>query len=123
MKIALIVLLLTYIGCQDYNSNTFDQDRYGEIELTGGGPEFGPAYSALQKHCMSCHRHAQWAAYTDKQDWVTNENLVVPGDPTGSQVLFRIVNFGGASGSDMPQGGAQIPEADYEAIKAWVESY
>lgn len=121
MKIALIVLLLTYIGCQDYNSNTFDEDRYGEIELTGG-PVFEAGYYAARKHCMSCHRHAQWAKYTDKQDWVINENLVIPGDPSASQLLFRIVNYGGGS-SDMPEGGAQIPKSDYDAIKAWVESY
>lgn len=121
MKISLIVILLTYIGCQDYNSNTFDRDRYGEIELDGGS-EFKTAYPALQKHCMSCHRHAQWAGYTNEEDWVNNENLVVRGDPGASQVLYRIVNYGGAS-SDMPQGGAQIPQKDYEAIKVWVESF
>ena len=120
MKIALIVLLLTYIGCQDYNSNTFDQDRYGEIELTGGA-EFEAAYSALQKNCMSCHRHAQWAEYTNEQDWVQNENLVVPGDAGQSQVVYRIINYGGAN-SDMPVGGGQIPTAEYNAIKAWVET-
>ena len=120
MKIALILILVTYIGCQDYNSNTFDQDRYGEIELTGGS-EFEAAYSALQKNCMNCHRHAHWAEYTNEQDWVNNENLVVIDDPNGSQVLYRIVNFGG-TGSDMPQGGAQIPTSDYNAIKTWVET-
>jgi hypothetical protein len=120
MKIALIVLLLTYIGCQDYNSNTFDQDRYGEIELIGGG-EFKVAYSALQKNCMSCHRHAHWAKYTNEQDWVQNENLVVPGDAGQSQVVYRIINYGGAN-SDMPVGGGQISTAEYNAIKTWVET-
>lgn len=126
MKIALIALLLTYIGCQDYNSNTFDQDRYGEIELTGSGDlsTFRAAYPILQKRCMNCHRHAQWAGYTDKNDWVTNENLVVPDDEDGSQsqVLYRIKNFGGTS-SDMPQGGSQLPAEEYEALKAWVTGY
>lgn len=120
MKIGLILLLVTYIGCQDYNSNTFDQDRYGEIELTGG-PEFEAAYSALQTRCMGCHEHSHWAEYTNEQDWVINENLVVPGDVDGSQLVFRIVNYGG-NDSDMPQGGSQIPEAEYNAIKTWVET-
>lgn len=120
MKIALIALLLTYIGCQDYNSNTFDEDRYGVIELSGG-PEFEAAYTALQKNCMSCHEHGHWAEYTNEQDWVINENLVVAGDVAGSKLVFRIVNYGG-NNSDMPVGGGQIPENEYNAIKTWVET-
>jgi hypothetical protein len=121
MKLALIGLLLFYIGCQDYNSNTFDKDRYGEIELTGG-PKFEAAYPVLQTHCMSCHRHAQWSEYTNKQDWVDNENLVVAGSPDSSQLITRIINHGSAN-SDMPQGGNALPTADYDALVDWVTNF
>lgn len=124
MKIAIIALLLFYIGCQDYNANTFDRDRYGEIELTGT-PAFQAAYPILQTKCMNCHRHSQWSGYTNEQDWVNNENLVTPGpssDGGDSQVIYRIINHGGAS-SDMPQGGSALPAAEFEKLKTWEAQY
>ncbi len=121
MKLAVIGLLLFYIGCQDYNSNTFDRDRYGEIELIGGA-KFAVAYPVLQTNCMNCHRHAQWSEYTNKQDWVDNENLVVPLDPNNSQLITRIINHGSAN-SDMPQGGNALPAADYQALVDWVADF
>jgi uncharacterized membrane protein len=118
MKIALILVLLIFIGCQDYNANTFDQEKYGIIELVGGA-NFKASYPILQNRCMNCHRHSQWAGYTNKQDWVTNENLVISGDPDGSQLIFRIKNHGGTS-ADMPQGGQSLPSDEYQKLVAWV---
>lgn len=120
MKSAALALILLSTACQDYNANTFDRARYGKIELTGGN-EFKASYPVLQKRCMNCHRHAQWAGYTDEQDWVNNENLVIFGDVNGSQLIYRIINHGGAS-SDMPQGGKPLPAAEYETLRGWVES-
>jgi uncharacterized membrane protein len=118
MKLALITILITFISCQTYNANTFDQEKYGVIELEGG-PNFKASYAILQDKCMSCHRHAQWATYTKTQDWVTNENLVIDGDPDNSQLIYRIINHGGAS-SDMPQGGQALPAAEYQKLVEWV---
>ena len=115
----LFVLALLY-GCQDYNSNSYDKDRYGEIELTGS-PQFKAAYPVLQSRCMNCHRHAQWSAYTNQQDWVTNENLVIAGDSQNSQLVYRIINSGSAN-SDMPQGGSALPTAEYNSIVDWVDN-
>jgi hypothetical protein len=126
MKLAIIALLLFYIGCQDFNSNTFDKDRYGEIELAGNvTPSFRASYKILQTKCMNCHRHAQWAGYTNSQDWVTNENLITPGASTDggdSQLIRRIINYG-ATESDMPQGGSALPASDFETLKAWEAEY
>ena len=123
MKIAIIALLLFYIGCQDYNSNTFDKDRYADLELTGNtaSGKFAASYKILQDKCMTCHRHAQWSAYTDSQDWVTNENLITPGAPD-SQLITRIINAG-TTQSDMPQGGSALPAADFDTLKAWEAEY
>lgn len=119
--LSLLIILLASIGCQDYNANTFDRDRYGVIELTGTSC-FKAAYPVIQQYCMNCHRHSQWSEYVNEQDWVTNESLVVPGDVDGSQLVFRIVNYGGTS-SDMPQGAASLPPAEYEKIRTWVANF
>ncbi len=120
MKLAIIALLLFYIGCQDYNSNSFDKDRYGETELNGSA-NFKASYKILQNKCMNCHRHAQWAGYTDAQDWVTNENLITPG-AGDSQVITRIINAG-TTQSDMPQGGSALPSSEFDTLKAWEAEY
>jgi hypothetical protein len=124
MKLAIIALLLFYIGCQDYNSNTFDRDRYGNLELNGSA-NFQASYKILQNRCMNCHRHAQWSGYTNSQDWVTNENLITPGGTFGgadSQVIYRIINHGGTQ-SDMPQGGSALPATEFDTLKAWEAEY
>jgi uncharacterized membrane protein len=121
MKFFLIGLLIFYIGCQDYNSNTFDRTRYGEIEISGSA-RFEAAYGILQNRCMNCHRHSQWSGFTDEQDWVNNENLVVKtGNASDSQLIYRIINNGGAS-SDMPQGGQALPASEYDQLVDWVEN-
>jgi hypothetical protein len=111
-------ILFLFASCQDFNTNSFDREKYGSLELTGGA-NFRASYEILQNQCINCHRHAQWSAYTDKTDWVTNENLVVPGDPNASQLIFRIINHGSAS-SNMPQGGSALPTAEYNKLVEWV---
>jgi hypothetical protein len=119
MKFAVIAILFTYIGCQDYNSNSFDKDRYGAIELTGSAG-FKASYPILQNKCMNCHRHSQWSGYTDERDWVNNENLINPTGAAGdSQLIYRIINHGGAN-SNMPVGGQALPPAEYETLTNWV---
>lgn len=128
MKLALIALLLFYIGCQDYNSNTFDKDSFGDLELTGAPAQltqFKAAYPILHDKCMNCHQHSQWAGYTDAQDWVTNENLVTPGattDSGDSMVIRRIINFG-ATESTMPVGGSALSNSEFETLKTWEATY
>ncbi|MFP5386436.1 MAG: hypothetical protein ACLGHN_10180 [Bacteriovoracia bacterium] len=117
MKILLIVLLLFYIGCQDYNSNSFDRDLYSETELVGG-PDFVGSYNILQKHCMGCHTHSQWSEYTNEQDWI-NRGLVVSGDAASSELIQRIWNSGAAS-ADMPLGGGPLSASEYQSLVNWV---
>lgn len=115
MKQALIALLLIFISCQTYNANTFDEDKYGPSDLTGGA-NFKASYKILQTRCVSCHSyHQEWAGYTDTQDWVNN-NLAIDGNPDGSPVIFRLINHGG----DMPQGGQALPASEYQTLVDWV---
>lgn len=119
VKLFLIILLASFIGCQDYNSNTFDEDRYGPTDLVGG-PEFIKAYPILQKKCMSCHYHAQWSAYKNQADWV-NQGRVVEGDKDNSDVINRIINYG-ANFSNMPQGQGPLSASEYATLVDWVEN-
>lgn len=121
MKLVLVALLTTFIGCQTYNSNTFDEANYGASDLIGDA-NFKASYPILQKHCMSCHDHKQWAGYKNQEDWVKNESLVFPGDASKSKLIFRIINYGGTS-NNMPQGGSKLPKAEYDQLVKWVEEF
>jgi hypothetical protein len=118
MKYIIVFLLISYIGCQDYNSNTFDKAKFAETQL-GGGPNFKASYAILQNRCMNCHRHSQWAGYTKPEDWVTNENLVIEsGNPLDSQLINRLINNGG----DMPVGGKALPTTEHQTLLDWVKN-
>ena len=125
-KIFLFVAGAGLLGCQNYNSNTFDEARYGVVKLTGTTPasiaRFRSAYEVMQTKCMNCHRHAQWAEYKDENDFVSKESLVSPQQVDQSSLITRIVNYGGTS-SDMPQGGSPLSQNDYAAIGVWVEQF
>lgn len=120
MKFAFFLFTFLFVGCQDYNSNTFDRDRYGKIELIGGA-QFEAAYKVLQNRCMNCHEHAGWSAYTNQAQWV-NESLVIPNDKDNSKLINRIKNYGSAN-SDMPVGGSALPSTEFDTLVQWVTGY
>ena len=120
MNFLLVSVLAILVGCQDYNSNSNDDDRFKQVTLTGSA-NFNAAYYVLQERCTSCHTssiHNQWASYTNEQDWV-DEGLASAGDADGSKVIFRIVNHG-STDSDMPQGMGAIPNDEYQDLVDWV---
>lgn len=118
LKVPLIALLSVFLGCQDYNSNTFDEDRYGKLDLEQTSTKFEPAYRVLQKRCISCHTHATWAEYKNERDW-ENQGLVVVGFPNQSSLIRRTINSG-VAGADMPYGGGAIPKEEYDALTNWI---
>lgn len=119
IKLTAIFTLLLFLGCQEYNSNSFDKKLYGKVELSGG-PKFEASYAVLQNRCMNCHEHSQWAEFTNKQQWI-DSGLVVPNSADNSPLIYRIINHGGAS-SDMPLGGGPIPSAEYNTLVDWVNT-
>lgn len=122
MKLASLLLALFLTGCQDYNSNSNDKERFRRVNLTGG-PEFEPAYYIIQERCTNCHSsgiHNSWASYTKEQDWI-DRGLVVANDPDGSRLIFRIINHG-STDSNMPLGMGPLPNDEYQQLIDWVNS-
>lgn len=115
MKFFLVSLLVILTGCQDFNSNSSDDDRFKQVTLTGTA-NFNSAYYILQERCATCHN--EYAGYTNEQDWV-DEGLASPGDASGSKVIFRIINTGGTD-SDMPLGLGPLPSDEYQDLVDWV---
>lgn len=123
MNLILASLLLVLTSCQDYNSNSNDDERFSEVELTGSAVFKESAYYILQQRCTSCHSsgiHNSWAGYTNEQDWI-DEGLVVKGDPDSSRAIFRIINHG-STDSNMPLGMGPLPNDEYQDLVDWVEN-
>lgn len=122
MKFILVSLLVALTSCQDFNSNSNDENRFKQVNLTGSSG-FNSAYFILQQRCTSCHSsgiHNSWANYTNEQDWI-DEGLVTKGDPDGSRAIFRIINHGGTD-ADMPLGMGPLPNDEYQDLIDWVEN-
>ncbi len=109
------------VGCQDYNSNSADAEKYGPSILTGSS-KFKLAFPILLKRCANCHTspiHSPWAGYTNEKTWA-DKNLIINGNADNSQIIIRTINTGG--GGDMPQGGTAIPDDEYQTLLDWIKS-
>jgi uncharacterized membrane protein len=115
MKLLVVSLLLILTGCQDYNSNSNDKNRFKQVTLTGSA-NFNSAYYIIQERCTTCH--TEYANYTNEQDWI-DQGLATAGDADGSRVIFRIINNGGTD-SDMPLGLGPLPNDEYQDLVDWV---
>lgn len=117
----LVLLLLSTLGilssCQDYNSNSFDQNKYLSTDLND-------PFGILRAKCISCHKgtHNWWSNLTQNSDWsgtqVDGSYYVVPGDFSGSYIISRLKNYG----SDMPDGGSALSEDELDVLRDWIEN-
>ncbi|MCO4794132.1 MAG: cytochrome c [Bacteriovoracaceae bacterium] len=119
----LIILFFLISSCgQDFNSNTFDKERYGNTGIdtsTPAGLRFSKAYNVVQTNCSSCHTgyHNIYSGYTTSQAWV-DAGLVVAGDFTGSFIIQKLKNYGG----NMPGGASQLSESEINYLSDWISN-
>ncbi len=115
---------LFLLSCQDYNSNTGDRDKYGEVSLENNA-QFRRAYSIIQNRCVNCHTssvHDTWASYTTNEMWIkSGSNRVLPGRAQDSNLIIRIINSGHTN-SNMPIGGSALPNDEYDALVEWIDN-
>lgn len=114
----LLVSIVTLLSCgQDYNSNSGDATKGSDIGIdctSAPAARLCAAYTAIQSnHCFECH--VAWSAYKTDAAW-TGSGLVTAGNASGSVLISRIRNAGG----DMPQNYGPLPQADYDALLAWI---
>lgn len=115
-------LFLYLTGCgQTFNSQSIDRfSGTGNIDVsTVQGVRLFKAYQVIQSRCINCHTgyHNSWIQYNTDNLWIKN-GLIVKGEFRDSQLISRLQN----EGSDMPLLAAQIPEADYQILKDWIEN-
>ncbi len=120
MKYISLLLLFTLGSCQDYNSNSGDRGKYGNIAIDQNDLQFVAARKVIQNRCVSCHDnyHDRWASLSSSADFVA-EGIVVPNDPSNSNLIKRTVNTG-ETVSNMPPGGSPLPNDEYNTLVDWV---
>lgn len=121
-KFLLIFLFLISACGQDYNSNSFDETRFGSGNIDTSSPagqRLAAAFNIIQTNCISCHSnyHSFYGTYTTDELWL-NSGLVVAGDFEGSFLIQNLKNYGGS----MPQGGSQLSSEQIEVLREWIEA-
>ncbi len=120
MKYLLITFLLSFVSCQDLNSNSADEFKYGALNLTGSA-EFNAAYRVMRDRCFTCHTHQGEASWKTEQEW-EDRGRVVAGDPDNSTQINRIKNYG-AGDSDMPTDDGPLEDEEYQILVDWVTNF
>lgn len=110
-----LTLLITSCG-QDFNSNSFDSQRYGNTGIDNTTP-FGKAFNVIQTKCINCHTgyHNIYSGYTTSQAWI-NAGLINANDFGGSPLIIKLINYGG----NMPQGGSQLSTTEITYLQDWI---
>lgn len=120
LKSNLSLVFFFLVGCQDFNSNSFDKLRYAPA-VPSGSTEFQQAYGVIQNRCISCHtgRHGAWAGLRTEAQWI-DSGLIVPNSPDNSALIRSIVNSN-APGANMPPSGA-LSDQEYQTLRRWIEN-
>lgn len=124
-SISLFLLLLlsslTFISCQDSNSNSTDRIVYSDLIEDPADSCFGPAFKVITNRCINCHSsttHDVWGNYLTTQAWVDSGDIVI-NSLDQSKLITRMKNYN--ANETMPQGGGAIPADEYEALTNWVK--
>ncbi len=121
MRILTIALLIFLSSCQDFNSNSFDDSKYGNDSSGETDPNFAPAFEVLRTECISCHQgyHNAWASRKTNEAWISS-GLVTAGDAANSALIEAMVNSG-TPGANMPPTGA-IDNNKYLLLQQWINN-
>lgn len=55
MKYLIFLILVTFVSCQDSNSNSTDRIIYSDLIEDPADPNFGPAFQVITNRCINCH--------------------------------------------------------------------
>jgi hypothetical protein len=123
MRIFMKVVVFCFLfSCgQDFNSNTFDADRFREADIDTSSPEgqrLAAAVSIINNRCTACHEgyHSYYNTLTTDRLWI-DSGLVEPGDFSGSFLVTRLINFG----SNMPKNGSALTIGEVQTLRDWIE--
>jgi len=111
----LILISVLMVSCANHNSNSSDEQLYGEVKLDTSDPRFAAAYAVLRNRCASCHEHAAWSSYVSDALWISKSNAVVKNNASASSMIQQIqMGF-------MPQNGS-MPSSETQLLVDWINN-
>lgn len=87
-------------------------------------PKFVLAKAIYDGKCIGCHKaggDSPNLVGLTQEKAVTN-GWVVPGNPTGSKLYYRLKGSSGAGTKNMPAGGGSISASEVQTIADWINS-
>ena len=124
LSCSLALLVFSLLSCQDYNSHTFDKNKFSDFGCAAGeAADFCLAYEVLKSNCINCHEgfHDDWAAteFTLESKWI-NTGLIIPGNALGSKLYKKLWSqVPVPSGDPMPPEGA-LSNSEDQTIFNWI---
>lgn len=119
MKKYLFMLLISSCG-QSFNSNSKDFLLGSQIYCSNTSEtKLCQANEVIVKNCINCHSgyHNTWASYLTNTAWL-NSALITSGNSDNSLLILKLKNAGG----NMPENAAPLNDADYQALKNWIDT-
>lgn len=107
----ILQVFLILASCADYNSSTFDQSAYNQVNVAG-------PIGIVMNRCASCHQHSSWNLLTTDQLWVSS-GYVIKGSSANSLLIQKLYRNGG--GGNMPPQN-DLTQTEYTALKNWIDS-
>ncbi len=114
----LVLLFSLLVSCQDYNSNSSDKLKYGDLVIDDeGDPNYIGAYKIIQNKCIACHQshHNGWIGFSPSQ-WLSS-GFVAKGNPDSSPLIMATSNFGGTM---PPTGSPGLTAEEYQTLRTWI---
>lgn len=114
LKYLFIFILLTGCRLQTENSSAKDASTY-PAGLVTGTPAFMAANDIMRKSCTPCHPYSSM-----NENALIDAGLVVPGQPTSSQLYYRILGSSGTSGPKNMPPVTTLTTSELATIYDWI---
>lgn len=112
------VLCLFFSSCgQSTNSNSYDE--FLDFAIDPSNVKLAKAFNVVNSKCLNCHTgyHNRWKSFNTDAKWIES-GVISAGNANASILMNKLKNDGG----NMPIGGANLTEDEYEILKDWINN-
>jgi hypothetical protein len=128
MRLFLVKLFILLTSCSGGHQADLDHFTFEGPEKIEEVSKFALAAEVINNRCINCHSgyHNFWKSYKTEDNWVNEPSprfgSVIPGDPDGSAIIYRLSKWGTSSEDNMPEAAPSLTEKEYLSLVDWINS-